>query len=310
MDYAKLALLKAEELEKKGDSLSPRISRKGLVIKKVLGAGESYTVCKLKGKGEAGVVLSLDFAPFSGQTFVGNVAFLIGNRTVFARDAAQTMLFTASVMLDGETTLKIKTEGALTFLSADVLSIGAEILGPAGADVKTDCLSGYICAVYENEGQIRLCADINPPNLGDYVIAGFGSKPAVAAFTEGGEVCFGILFIDGGELVFGLFDKDKGQVSCVYTGINAQSAALMRYGGCLAVGYVFKGVAYVGLLIRPDFTITQSFKLEEACGIEFVKESVPAAVILNKNGKNVIRTAQAESSYDDAVRLKIGCTVS
>lgn len=313
MDYAKLALLKAEELEKNGVNSAPQICRKGFVVKKTLSAGESFSVCKIKGKGEAALMLSLSLEATAGQALGGNIALVLGGKTAFSRPASASMFFTASTVPDGEIAVKIKIDSTVKLLSADILVIGAEITGVAGADVKIDFLDGFCGAVYENEGQIRLCSAFNtagnPPGLGDYAIAGFGKKPAVAVTVQDGRVCFGILFIDGEELVFSLFDTDKRQIVCNYTGVAADSAALIRYGGGLAAGYTSKGIAYAGIISKPDFTLGQSLRIEAASAVEFVREAFPPVVILNKNGKNVIRTAQPESVYDDAIYINFECMV-
>lgn len=303
MDYAKYALLKAQELSSQSEQDRPKIYKKGFVFEKNLSKGQTFLICDLLGSGPAGVIVSLGFSDMEQQ---GSVDFIAGQKLVFSRPLSVSMLFMASLEIDSKISLKIKVSGSAKLLSADIMAIGAKIGGMAESGLKLDAYQGHFAAVYIRDGEVRLSAGSNLPDLSDYVVVGFGTSAAVAILKDQQQIFYAVSFVDTqSNLFFALYDISLTQQAFRFLGKKAQSIGLVSQQNQLILGYQYKGIAYAGILTKPEFELNSPIKLEEAKSIEFVKNSVPPAVILKKDGRSVIRLANPQQPMDDAINVLI-----
>lgn len=312
MDYAKLAYLKAEDLEarlQQNTSLS-RVTKTS-AGQAVLLAGVITELASVKGAGAAAIFVTLKLDGGAGA----EIALLLNGKRAGTEQIAQTVSFMVSADLDEVTHISVCAPAEVTLIKADLMVIGDAAFGGAGCAARVDTVDGRLAVIKTENGAIRFyeAADLTAPVLEQGMLLGFGGCADVCAYTYGGERVWAAVHTDSCRNAFLSVIKKSGGIytlkKCVFLASGIDSAALLAHSDSLVFGFVRDGAAYAAA-ITPDLIIEAVTRIDAADRIELIKNSIPPIAMVCGGGKNVLRVAENELNARDCIKIDLSSNLT
>ena len=333
MDLAKMAYMKAEELESRLTRTPPPQVTRLRVSDLRLPQGSAVSLATLSGSGSIGVWVNLRVRILSGAPPQGaEITLLFDGRVVGteavgannglgldsnADGAVYNILFMASALLFGTPALSIKANAQIQADRADIMVMGDARFIPSAAQARLDDLQGGLGLVLHSAGQTRafILPDSSKPELGKHIALGFGKGADICGFILDGLPCYAVAHKDLSDNAFisiiRLRADKTGRYEILKTAFiaaNIDTEALTYADGKLVFGYVSGGTAYAGIA-GAQLNLENVQKIGAAERLDLSKKSMPVIAHLSHGSRNIIRVSENEKSSGGILSVGMGIRI-
>jgi len=324
MDYAKLALIKAEEIEarlKINDGMSA-ISKTS-VLDIFLKQDIARSFLRINGNHTAGIFVSLKL-----ENALENIQIsLLAGEKILSTESAegQGLTFIGTVDLREVVELSLKSNADINIIRADILIMGAASFEAEPFIMNACDINSSFGLVKIKNGETRVYITNDKADLlmQKSLLLGFGDNADICGFLVENQPMFAVAHKDKHHNAFLSIiklneheDKNKSyQIISSNFLISKAECVVLTYSSetGLVFGYTQKGIAYAGR-IGDNLMPENVLRIDDGIRISFVKKSNPVAAVLkqqrNNTQRNIIRVSENEINFSAKLKLGIAINIS
>jgi|GEM_PF-2873368 len=315
MNYAKLAFLKAEELESRlknneGESIVSKVSVLDIVLKK----NTLFHLASLTGERLVGVFVSLKLESVIEDA---EISLMVGGK-VAATERANGLSVDFMVTVDAasEIELGLRSEYEINIVRADIKATGRARFKQEPALFNACDVGNSFGLAKVLRGQIRvfITNDKKHLDIKKSLLLGFGDNADICGFLIDNEPFYAVAHKDRFDNAFLSVVRLNGDSYQIITSgflINNVKKVALSYAPMTGVvfGYVQNDEAYAAS-INSGLMLENIQKIDKSSMINFVKKSNPIIAHLVQSNRNLIRVSENEIKASNILQLKITGEVS